>query len=313
MAQAATSAPTARAHASRADLPPLLDFASRSLRARFPLDANWHPGDLVWQLKDARDVHLDMRLWETAEGVVAAALFAEPGQLWLEALPEHESLVTEALAWAEAAMASERPSLGTGGLSVKLSGIDPHRIATVEALGYQRTAPEGVRFRRALDTDIPPAPLPPGMRLRDCVGIDPEARAACHRDAWNHLAHIGIENARSTFTAKSYGRLLASPVYDPSLDILVETEDGQLVANCICWADEVSGIGTFEPVGTHADYRGLGLARAVNVEGLRRLKARGLAWGRVGTAHFNAPAIATYLSCGFEIIDRPALWTKAPG
>lgn len=64
-------------------------------------------------------------------------------------------------------------------------------------------------------------------------------------------------------------------------------------------------------MGTHADFRGLGLARAVNVEGLRRLKARGMAWGRVSTAHFNAPAIATYLSCGFEIIDRLSWWTKA--
>ena len=309
----ANSMPVARAHAGVADLPLLLDFASRALRARFPLDANWHPGDLAWQLKDARGVHLDMRLWETAEGVVAAALFAGPGQLWLEALPEHEALIGEAVAWAEAAMASDRPRLGTGALSVKLLEADPGRIAAVEALGYQRTAPEGVRFRRSLDTDIPPARLPPGMRVRDSVGVDPETRAACHRDAWNHLDHIGIENARSTFTAKSYGRLMASPAYDPTLDMLIETEDGELVANCICWADEASGIGTFEPVGTHADYRGLGLARAVNVEGLRRLKARGLAWGRVSTAHFNAPAIATYLSCGFEIIDRPALWTKVVG
>ena len=305
------ASPIARAHAGRADLPALLDFASRSLRARHPLDANWHPGDLVWQLKDARDVHLDMRLWETAEGVVAAALFAGPSQVWLEAMPEHEHLLAEILAWAELAMVTERPRLGTDALSVKLSEVDQSRIATVEALGYRRAAPEGVRFRRALDTEIPPAPLPRGMRVRDSVGIDPEARAACHRDAWNHLAHIGIENARSTFTAKSYGRLLASRVYDPKLDLLIETEDGQLVANCICWADAASGIGTFEPVGTHADYRGLGLARAVNVEGLRRLQALGMAWGRVSTAHFNAPAIATYLSCGFEVIGRTALWTKA--
>lgn len=305
------AAPVGRAHAGRTDLPLLIDFASRSLKARFPLDANWHPGDLVWQLKDARDAHLDMRLWETSEGVVAAALFAGPGQLWLECLPQHEALVTEALAWAEAAMASERPRLGANTLSVKLSEADGARIAQVEALGFERTSPEGVRFRRALDTDIPPLELPPGMRVRDSVGIDPERRAAAHRNAWNHLAHIGIENARSSFTFKTYGRLLAAPVYDPTLDLLVETDDGQLVAGCICWADAASGIGTFEPVGTHVDFRSQGLARAVNVEGLRRLRTRGMAWGRVSTAHFNAPAIATYLSCGFEIIDRPALWTKA--
>lgn len=300
-----------RAHAGRADLPALLDFASRSLAARFPLEANWHPGDLVWQLKDAGDTRLDLWLWEGPEGIVVMAMFAGPGQLWLECLPTHEHLAVEALDWAEAYLLTSQPRLDDGNLSVKLMASDVDRIALVEARGYRRTAPEGVRFRRALDQDIAPAPLPPGVRLRDCVRIDPEARAACHRDAWNHLDHIGIANARSRFTARTYGRLLASPAYDPSLDILAETQDGRLVANGICWADPPSGVGTFEPVGTHVDFRGQGLARAVNVEGLRRLKARGLAWGRVSTAHFNAPAIATYLSCGFEIVDRTALWTKA--
>ena len=310
MAEAETDV-HARPHAGRTDLPTLLDFASRSLSARFPLEANWHPGDLVWQLKDARDTHLDMRLWEASEGVVAVALFAGPGQLWLECMPEHEPLIADMLNWAEAFLLEQRPRLGAETLSLKLLESDAARIALAEARGYRRSAPEGVRFRRALDQDIAPAPLPKGVRLRDSIGIDPEIRAAGHRDAWNHLAHIGVENARSSFTAKTYGRLLASPVYDPSLDILAETEDGRLVAGCICWADAQSGIGTFEPVGTHVDYRGQGLARAVNVEGLRRLKARGMAWGRVSTAHFNAPAIATYRSCGFEIIDRMALWTKA--
>ena len=277
MAQEAS--PVSRPHAGRADLPALLEFASKSLSARFPLEANWHPGDLVWQLKDARDTHLDMQLWETPNGVVAAALFAGPGQLWLECLPEYEPVVAEALDWAEAINARRTAAAGRGSPSVKLSLSDPERIAQVEALGFRRAAVEGVRFRRALDQDIAPAALPPSVRIRDCVGIDPEARAAAHRDAWSHLGHIGIENARSTFTGKTYGRLLASPVYDPTLDILAETADGLLVAGCICWADDASGVGTFEPVGTHVDFRGQGLARAVNIEGLRRLKASGPAVG----------------------------------
>ena len=219
----------------------MLDFASRALVARFPLDAEWHPGDLAWQLKDARDTKLDMRLWENSEGLVAAALFVGPGQLWLECLPEHEPLVAEGLAWAEAAMLVERPQLGHGSIAVKLAEGDARRIARVEALGFRRATPEGARFRRALDGEIEPPALPKGMRTRDCVDIDPEARAACHRNAWNHLDHIGIENARSSFTARSYGRLAAGPIYDPALDILIETADGRLVANCICWADEASG------------------------------------------------------------------------
>jgi GNAT superfamily N-acetyltransferase len=298
----------ARDYAGAADLPALLDFASRSLTARFPREALWHPGDVVWELKTARNA-LEIRLWE-AGSLGAVAVLPGDGQLWLECLPEQESLFAETIAWAETRMIKQRDWLGPT-LSVKLFDRDTHRIATLEARGYRRAGPEGVRFRRALDQPIDPAPLPEGIHLRDCVGVDPERRAAAHRHAWNHLAHIGIENARSSFTARTYGRLLASPVYDPSLDILAETADGRLAANVISWADEASGVGTFEPVGTHVDFRRQGLARAVNVEALRRLQSRGLAWARVSTAHFNAPAIATYLSCGFEIIDRTSLWAKS--
>jgi len=305
-----TSRVTARSHAGLSDLPALLAFAGRSLRARFPLEAEWHPGDLVWQLKDAGDATQDMRLWETPSGLAAVAWFVGPGGLWLECLPDHEHLVAEILDWAQETLRAERPRLGKSKLSVQALDSDGGRVAAFEARGYERTAPEGVRFRRALHADIPPPILPDGVRMRDCLGVDPELRASCHRDAWNHLDHIGIENARSTFTAETYRRLLGSPGYDPALDILAVSADGRLAANCICWADSASGVGTIEPVGTHVDFRGQGLARAVNIEGLRRLKARGMAWGRVSTAHFNTPAIATYQSCGFEIIDRTSWWTK---
>ena len=301
----------ARPHAGSPDLPALFAFASRSLRDRFPLEANWHPGDFAWQLKDAGATRLDMRLWSAPSGLAAVAWFVGPGGLWLECLPDHENLVVEALAWAEETLRAERPRLGAARLSVKLQDNDARRIALLETRGYQRTVAESVRFRRALDIAIPPPDPPDGIRTRDCIGIDPEARAACHRDAWSHLGHIGVADARSTFTAQTYGRLLASSRYDPTLDIVAETTDGRLVASCLCWPDEDSGIGTVEPVGTHVDYRGRGLARAVNLEGLRRLKAMGMAWARVSTAHFNAPAIATYRSCGFEVVSRTYWWTKA--
>jgi ribosomal protein S18 acetylase RimI-like enzyme len=290
------------------DLPALLAFASRSLRARLPFEATWHPGDFIWQLKDSGDAHRDMRLWDTPAGLAAVAWFVGPGGLWLEYLPDHEDLAVDALEWAEETHRAARP--GKAPLSVRSLQSDTDRIGLFEAMGFQKTGPEGVLFRRALDVDIDPPTLPDGMQTLDCVVIQPEARAACHRDAWNHLAHIGIKNARSTFTAETYLRLRASSVYDPALDILVESDDGKLVANCIGWADAESGIGKFEPVGTHVDYRGRGLARAVTVEGLRRMRAKGLTSARVGTAHFNAPAIATYRSCGFEIVDRTYWWTK---
>ena len=48
-------------------------------------------------------------------------------------------------------------------------------------------------------------------------------------------------------------------------------EDGVFGSYCLCWADQHSRVGHFEPVGTRADWRGKGAGRSVILEGLRRL------------------------------------------
>jgi GNAT superfamily N-acetyltransferase len=146
--------------------------------------------------------------------------------------------------------------------------------------------------------------------VRDSVGADPEARAACHRAAWSALDHIGIRNARSSFTREVYESLSAAPLYDPALDILVEAPDGLWVANSLCWFDPAAGVGHFEPVGAHPDYRGQRLAGVAMHEALRRLKAAGATTARVGTAHFSTAAIAAYLAAGFRKVDESWWWTR---
>jgi len=283
----------------------LLGFGSRALARRFPLSANWHPGDFVWELRGGYDATQPIRMWDDASGVAAVGWMTEPGRLWLETLPEREGLVGEMVAWGEGVAAAT-------GLSIRAFDSDTTRVGALERLGYRRTAPQGVFFR--MDLASPPQVFDPprGFHVRDSVGIDPERRAAAHRDAWNDLSRIGLPDVRSTFSAELYLSLRAAPapVYDPALDLLVEGPDGALVANAVCWADAASGVGVFEPVGTHAAFRGRGLARLAILEGCRRLKERGHRWARVGTAHFNAPAISAYLSCGFELYDRTSWWTK---
>ena len=160
----------------------------------------------------------------------------------------------------------------------------------------------------------PPAVDPPaGFSTSDCAGIDPETRAAIHRDAWSELSRIGLPDIRSPFNAATYLSLVAAPLYDPALDIVVKTPDGALAANAVGWPDAASGVGVFEPVGVLPAFRGLGLARLAILEGCRRLGAHGHRWARIGTAHFNVPAISAYRSCGFELFDRTHWWTKALG
>jgi GNAT superfamily N-acetyltransferase len=140
--------------------------------------------------------------------------------------------------------------------------------------------------------------------------VDPVLRAAAHRAAWDHLEHLGVPNARSRFSTEAYLSLTRLPVYDPTLDMLVEGPDGTFVASCICWPDQASGVATFEPVGVALASRGQRLTGAILGEAAARAKAQGLAEARVGTAHFNFSAIKAYLAAGFDPDGGSHWWAK---
>jgi ribosomal protein S18 acetylase RimI-like enzyme len=164
-------------------------------------------------------------------------------------------------------------------------------------------------MRRSLDRVLETPVLPRGLRLGDCLAVDLVERVDAHRDAWTHLDHIGLPGATSRFTLERYQRLRRTPGYDPGLDLIVEATDGVIAACCICWLDEENGIGLFEPVGTRLAYRRRGIARAIVLEGLRRLRERGMHTAMIGTASVNQPALGAYLSCGFEVVDRDFEYT----
>jgi len=298
-----------RPYAGFGDLSLLIRFAGKALSSRYPLDATWHPGDFIWKLKGAYDAEHALRLWTSAGKVTAVSWLVDDNALWMETIGQSENQVTAILASAEAEVLSQNHTADPQ-LTVRALEKDAGRVALLEQSGYRRGTPDAVIFRKGLAESVAGPILPEGMKLLDCTHVDADARSRCHRDAWNDLAHIGIPDARSTFTTEVYLSLRSAPGYDPALDLVVETPSGDLVSNCICWVDEQSRVGNFEPVGTSSLYRDRGIARAATLEGLGRLRERGMTFARVTTAHFNLPAIATYLSCGFEIIDRTYWWTK---
>jgi hypothetical protein len=300
----------AQVYRGRQDLAALLAFASRVQSARRPFASGWHPGDFVWSLQGRYDEPQDYRFW-LRDGEVEAFAGLDGSMLWLEALPGAEDRLPDLVLWAEAALAA-RGELGAT-LSIRACDEDAHRVRILETLGYGLAEREGVRFNLDLTEAIPEPPSPDGFRARDCVGVDPAARAKVHRDAWDDLAHLGLPDARSSFSTQRYLSVRGAPGYDPALDIVVEDIAGALVANCVCWADRGSGVGVFEPVGVIPEVRGRRVARVAIHEGLLRLKAAGLREAHVGTAHFNTSAIGAYLACGFILVGRSSLWRNRSG
>ena len=98
-------------------------------------------------------------------------------------------------------------------------------------------------------------------------------------------------------TVRKYERVQRTWPYRPTLDRVVLTGVGEVVAFCTAWLDEENAAGLLEPVGTHPAHRRRGLARAVCTDALLALRAAGARTAQVGFG--SEAAYASYRSVGF--------------
>jgi len=250
-----------------------------------------HVGDLQWWARDGSlDDPDDWRFWQDAEGNNDAALgMAVDGQISYVLHPrlrtrDRQDLQCSVRAWALRRL-EERARLDGGATPLRVqedaAGDDPATMALLEREGYTRGDWYHVRLRYALGDDIPAARLPTGFVIRHVTGeVEVEARAALHRDSFYPYTSRSDEES----TAR-YRRAMRMPGYDSRLDLVVAAPDGTLAAGCLCWPDRVNRSGLFEPVGTRPEFRRWGLATALMLEGLRRLRAEGAVTAYVSATH----------------------------
>lgn len=92
-------------------------------------------------------------------------------------------------------------------------------------------------------------------------------------------------------------RLGRCSLYDPTLDLAVETADGRVAAYSLFWFDPVTRVGLVEPVRVEDDFQRLGLARAMLTAGIDRLAERGATQVKIS---FSSEAAGNlYTSTGF--------------
>ena len=144
----------------------------------------------------------------------------------------------------------------------------------------------------------PGQPLPQGYQVRSARGlVEVKQRAWAQYNAFDNSADFDVYVQRFT-------RFMQSPVYHPEQDVVVQTPDGQIGAFCLIWPDSLTGVGLFEPVGTHPDHQRKGLGKAVMLEALERLQRLGMHQAIVTTGEDNLPAIRLYESVGFRTLRR---------
>jgi ribosomal protein S18 acetylase RimI-like enzyme len=211
--------------------------------------------------------------------------------------PDHAGLVDEVIDWYDGVAAGiER--------TVVPSAADESALARWAVHGYQpdRAALGDTGswhlFNERDLTDVQEPVLPAGFGFRTAAEAGPDAAVQAHLDAW----------APSTYSAEAYHGVQQTATYRDDLHLLVQAPDGTMAASTIMWLDEANKTAEFEPVGTHPEYRRLGLGRAMLLHGMQLVRAAGATHMTVaclgGAGHPKARGL--YYSLGFRELSRDA-------
>jgi GNAT superfamily N-acetyltransferase len=304
-----------------ADVPLMQGLAQRVTAIRPDLisaDASYGELAWVWGKDHARDgATWPRRLWFSGDELVAWAWAFLPHQftrndgsvrditgasLSYQIHPDHGALIDEVIDWYDDVAAGlERTALPTNAEDFALSRWAAHGYQT-DADALSDTGDWTQLNERDL-TDVEPPVLPDGFRFRTADEAGPEAAVQAHVDAWTP----------TPYTARSYEGVRQTAAYRGDLHVLVEAPDATMAASTVMWFDAANETVEFEPVGTHPDYRRLGLARAMMLHGMHRARAAGATQATVVCA--GAPVRpgprALYYGLGFRELSRDVPQIKA--
>ena len=251
-----------------------------------------------------------IRLWFDQDKIVGYAILSEDPNFDFQVLPKYawRGIEDEALAWADTRLRDLRTTdvERWGGQIVSGSHQDnARRIAFLVQHGFQ---PGGnfseVNMMCSLEGQIPTAVLPPGFEIRSIAAQgEVSSRAEAIRDVWKPwtVGNVSDDN---------YAYFMLLPGYDRDLDVVAVAPGGTIAAYANGWIDPINRIGDIGPVGAREAYRRQGLTRAVMLECLHRMQARGLNRVVVSTGVSNTPAINLYQSVGFKIVNKYQEYVK---
>jgi predicted N-acetyltransferase YhbS len=244
-----------------------------------------------WRKPRASDA-VEQLFWVDRDGPVAAAVLTDWGEHWGcdPILVPGTGAISIAEVWPRAIVEADR--LGLRDLRV-LVRDDDH--ALLELLAKSGFAPldEG-SGSTWLDADDRPAPtpLPVGFTIAD--------RA---------FASLRPHPMRRRNGDEVEARLRQCSLYDPRLDLTVETEDGDVAGYALFWFDPVTKVGLVEPMRVEDAYQRRGLARALLTEGVDRLARHGARRLKVGYATDAARRL--YTGAGFRVTETSTEYRRA--
>jgi len=299
-----------RVYAGPQDLQSILDLWSA---VRPPARSTVYPAMVdLHELLALKEVQDNTRLWHAADGqVVGFAIVDRYLNLLFELAPQADGhkLESQMVGWGEVCV--QRTFQGgvvSGSLDASCAGDDFERIALLERNGFLPQEIRTLHMMRPLDEPIAAPQLPQGFHIRPMAG---EAEVAALVRL--HRAAFGTRN----MTVKERLVMMHLPDYDAELDLVVTAPDGRLAAYCMGAIhreeNKRSGLkeGYTDPVAVHPDFQGRGLAKALLLTAMSRLKQRGMQMAVLGTSSENLVMQRAAQSVGF-FTRAKILWFSRP-
>jgi mycothiol synthase len=297
-----------RPYSDARDLPRIADLLCAVRPAQritdYPSAADLH------ELLCSRTIQASTRLWfDEQDRLAAFALVDSSDNIWFEHREFDPDTQLELVKWGLECM-ERRPHFPDvpQTLDTSCGEDDVDRIALLKHHGFLRQANRTVRRSRDLRLGIPLPALPSGFEIRALRGRhEVEPWVQLHRAAFG-TQHMTIEERRA---------MMDGPDYEPQLDLVAVDADDRLVAYCMCWIrrDENARTGRSEghtdPVATHPDYQGRGLAKVLLFRGLRMLQDRGVSIAVMGTDSANERMQRVALVVGFSV-ESSRIWYSKP-
>ncbi len=267
-----------------------------------------HPGYLDWDTHcppDEQENRRDLRLWERMDEDEGQPTLEAWAMYWrnegafdvfvspaLHGTPAHEVVMDQYMPWAEA-RAREAGLKQLSHFCIFDNDTIMKRLYQARGFVVIPADPPQPLFEWPLDA-LPTIPLPDGFTVQGVRNLDDGRLRA-------RVTYAAFEPDRDWdgYWAK-YAQFMGSAVYDGERDLFVRAPDGRGASACTIWFDPVNAVGMFEPVGTHPEFQGQGLGKAVMAEGLRRMKAAGMRRASLVFNPHNVAARVLYTAMGFR-------------
>lgn len=268
------------------DLPALLALVSRA-RASSDPHAFLHPGGLQWLLRRLGREGIAVHRWMDGEKLAGLSV-VDTGYVMIQAaitsLEQHLMLLGQ--------VEAHLRQLGEAAIEVSVWDEDRELLSALKERGYEPSGTHGQELVRA-PVDVARRPiLPDGYSMRWLEATLDDAYIGLHRAAWSTWAP-------STYDREMHAAVTTMPDFDRELVPIITAADGTLAAYCIPWFDPRTQTVEIEPLGTHPEFRRLGLARAIVHEVVFRSAERGARSVMVWSVNTNPVAQHLYESAGF--------------